>query len=94
MELYCRNLEVDISGVRRPLIWVISIATLHITLLLTTHEPASSLGFRAFGSAFGVQRLDKGSDFGDLGPHGSALPQGEIEMPGLGGPFKDPLRVP
>ena len=30
---------VVISGVIRPLIWVISIVTLLITLLITTHEP-------------------------------------------------------
>ena len=32
---------VVISGVVNPLIWVISIATLLITLLITTHEPPS-----------------------------------------------------
>ena len=29
------------KGVRSPLIWVISIVTLLITLLITTHEPPS-----------------------------------------------------
>ena len=33
---------VVISGVIRPLIWVLSIVTLPITLLITTHEPPSS----------------------------------------------------
>ena len=33
---------VVISGVRSPLIWVISIVTLLITLLVATHEPPSS----------------------------------------------------
>ena len=33
---------VVISGVISPLIWVISIATLLITLLMTTHEPPST----------------------------------------------------
>ena len=32
---------VVISGVVSPLVWVISIVTLHITLLITTHEPPS-----------------------------------------------------
>ena len=32
---------VVISGVISPLIWVISIVTLLITLLITTHEPPS-----------------------------------------------------
>ena len=31
-----------ISGAISPLIWVISIVTLHITLLITTHEPPSN----------------------------------------------------
>ena len=30
---------VVISGVINPLIWVITKAALHITLLITTHEP-------------------------------------------------------
>ena len=33
---------VVISGVISPLIWVISIVTLLITLVITTHEPPSS----------------------------------------------------
>ena len=32
---------VVIGGVISPLIWVISIVTLHITLLIATHEPPS-----------------------------------------------------
>ena len=32
---------VVISGVIRPLIWVITIVTILITLLITTHEPPS-----------------------------------------------------
>ena len=32
-----------ISGAISPLIWVISIVTLLITLLTTTHEPPSNL---------------------------------------------------
>ena len=32
---------VDIRGVISPLIWVVRIATLLITLLITTHEPPS-----------------------------------------------------
>ena len=38
---------VVISGVIRPLIWVISIVTLLITLLITTHEPSSKIPKRA-----------------------------------------------
>ena len=34
--------ESQLSGVISPLIWVISIVTLLITLLITTHEPPSS----------------------------------------------------
>ena len=44
--LYCLGLLggswVLISGVVSPLIWVISIVTLLITLIITTHEPPSS----------------------------------------------------
>ena len=35
------GLRVVISGVISPLIWVISIVTLLITLLIATHEPPS-----------------------------------------------------
>ena len=51
---------VVISRVISPLIWVITIATLQITPLVTTHEPSSrvlGLGFRAltfFESARGM----------------------------------------
>ena len=41
---------VVISGFISPLIWVISIVTLLLTLLIATHEPPSrvpDLGFRA-----------------------------------------------
>ena len=34
---------VVISGVIRPLVWVISIETLLITLLITTHEPPNRI---------------------------------------------------
>ena len=34
---------VVISGVIRPLLWAISIVTLLITLLITTHEPPSEI---------------------------------------------------
>ena len=34
---------VVISGAIRPLIWVITIVTLPITPLMTTHEPPSSM---------------------------------------------------
>ena len=34
---------VAISGVKSPLIWVTSIVTLLITLLISTHEPPSSV---------------------------------------------------
>ena len=36
------GLWVLISGVRSPVIWVISIVALLITLLITTHEPPST----------------------------------------------------
>ena len=45
---------VVISGVISPLVWVVSIVTLLITLLITTHEPPSmnlSLSFRSLGIA-------------------------------------------
>ena len=32
---------VVVSGVTSPVIWVMSIVTLRITLLITTHEPPS-----------------------------------------------------
>ena len=38
---------VGISGVISPLIWVMSIVTLLISLLITTHEPPSSRVFQA-----------------------------------------------
>ena len=44
---------IVISGVISPLIWVISIVTLLITLLITTHEPPCTascfIQIRAFG---------------------------------------------
>ena len=39
--MYLEVEGVVISGVRSPLIWLISIVTLLITLLITTHEPPS-----------------------------------------------------
>ena len=41
MSHYERNRELVISGVVSPLIWVRSIVTLLITLLIATHEPPS-----------------------------------------------------
>ena len=44
----CGGYSLVISGVQSPLIRVISLATLLITLLITTHEPPSGdwgLGF-------------------------------------------------
>ena len=46
---------VVISWVVSPLIWVISIATLLITLLITTHEPPSRVWDLRFGSACRVE---------------------------------------
>ena len=40
--LEVRSWVVIVSGVVSPLIWVISIVTLLITLIITTHEPPSS----------------------------------------------------
>ena len=45
-----------ISGVLSPLIWVISIATLLITPLITTHEPPSRV-CRDLASEFAVHCL-------------------------------------
>ena len=41
---------VVIGRVVSPLIWVIAIVTLLITLLITTHEPPSTLWLRSFVS--------------------------------------------
>ena len=58
---------VVISGVRSPLIWVISIVTLLRTLLITTHEPPSkrrsktrdASDFEApFAAQFGLDYFD------------------------------------
>ena len=46
---------VVLSMAISPLIWVISIVTLLITQLITTHEPpsrASGFGFRVYGLGF------------------------------------------
>ena len=53
---------VVISGVISPLIWVISIVTLLIALLITTHEPPSILklckGLRVFVLRMGSGLFD------------------------------------
>ena len=45
-----------ISGVIRPPVWIISIATLLMTLLITTHEPLSWCLSRGYFEGSSLQR--------------------------------------
>ena len=62
---------VAISAVRSPLIWVISIVTLLITLLMTAHDPPSSylthqlLDFRVYRLATNLDETLSQGQWGD-----------------------------
>ena len=79
MSHYERNRELVISGVVSPLIWVRSIVTLLITLLIATHEPPSR------GYKYRVTLLltpSRGLRFEGFGFEGGSRGLGDLESSG------------